>query len=127
MAKVFLGGTTNGSKWREQVIPKLKIEYFNPENETDNDKISTEKNKADFCLYVITPKMKGFTTVAEVSDDSNKRPAKTVYCFVEKEDENEFTKFQVKSLTAVAKLVKNNGGAWLNTLDEVVEFLNSKA
>lgn len=28
--KVFLGGTYNGSNWREKLIPNLKIDYFNP-------------------------------------------------------------------------------------------------
>lgn len=28
--KVFLGGTCNGSIWREKLIPLLKIDYFNP-------------------------------------------------------------------------------------------------
>ena len=28
--KVFLGGTCAESKWRQKLIPKLKIDYFNP-------------------------------------------------------------------------------------------------
>ena len=28
--KVFLGGTVNGSSWRNYVIPCLSIAYFNP-------------------------------------------------------------------------------------------------
>ena len=28
--KVFLGGTVADSKWREYIMPKLEIEYFNP-------------------------------------------------------------------------------------------------
>ena len=28
MKKVFLGGTCNGSDWREKLIPKLKINYL---------------------------------------------------------------------------------------------------
>jgi hypothetical protein len=27
---VFLGGTCNNSKWRDILIPKLKVSYFNP-------------------------------------------------------------------------------------------------
>lgn len=30
MKKVFLGGTTNNTNWRDDLIKKLKIEYFNP-------------------------------------------------------------------------------------------------
>ena len=28
--KVFLGGTCNGSRWRNELIPLLECEYFNP-------------------------------------------------------------------------------------------------
>lgn len=28
--KIFLGGTCNESTWRDRVIKKLKIDYFNP-------------------------------------------------------------------------------------------------
>ena len=28
--KVFLGGTCAGSTWRDELIPQLKIDYFNP-------------------------------------------------------------------------------------------------
>lgn len=28
--KFFLGGTTNNTNWRDKLIPKLKIDYFNP-------------------------------------------------------------------------------------------------
>jgi len=30
MKRVFLGGTCNNSKWRDVLIPRLKIDYFNP-------------------------------------------------------------------------------------------------
>ena len=33
MKKVFIGGTYNGSLWREDVIKKLKIHYYNPVGE----------------------------------------------------------------------------------------------
>ena len=28
--KVFLGGTCSGRKWRDELIPLLKCEYYNP-------------------------------------------------------------------------------------------------
>jgi len=39
MKEVFLGGTCNGSKWRDILIPRLKISYFNPvvDNWTEED------------------------------------------------------------------------------------------
>ena len=28
--KIFLGGTCNESTWRDELIPNLTIDYFNP-------------------------------------------------------------------------------------------------
>ncbi len=129
--KVFLDGTTNGSKWREEVIEKIKIDYYNPETiEWTEDAFRQklkEKGNADFCLYVITPLMTDFYTIVEVVDDSNKKPEKTVFCFLPVDNEKEFSKHQKKSLVAVGKMVANNGGKWFEDLEQVCEYLNSKA
>jgi len=82
--KVFLGGTCNNSNWREELIPMLEIDYFNPIVEDwtpeDQKKEEHEKKICDYNLYVITPKMKGVFSIAEVVDDSNKKPEKTLFC-----------------------------------------------
>ncbi|TAD98951.1 MAG: hypothetical protein EAZ97_10050 [Bacteroidetes bacterium] len=126
--KVFLGGTVNGSLWRNELIPELKIPYFNPvvlewTDEAYQNELR-ERETCDFCLYVITPKMTGVYSIAEVIDDSNKRPQKTVFHFIVKDGENEFTPFQIKSLQAVGKMVDRNGGKWLQNFQEVINFLN---
>ncbi len=129
--KVFLDGTGNGSKWREQVIAKLKIGFYNPEEDERNEdtfrRKMKEKESAEYCLYVVTPKMTDFYSIVEVADDSNKRSEKTIFCFLPDDEGKEFTTHQKKSLVAVGKMVKNNGGHWFETLDEVCQFLNSKA
>lgn len=128
MAKVFLGGTVNNSKWRDYVIPRLKIDYFNPVVDDWNDQAyereMKERDTCDYCLYVITPRMEGFYSIAEVVDDSNKRPGKTIFCMLDTEETTTFRPFQIKSLTAVGKMVELNGGKWFTSLDQVVEFLN---
>jgi hypothetical protein len=131
MAKVFLGGTTNRSHWRDDIIKKLKIDYFNPvvsewTDEAYQNELK-ERETADFLLYVITPKMTGFYSIAEVIDDSNKSPKKTIFCFIENDGEAVFSAFQLKSLNAVGKMVHINGGKWAKNMDEVVEWLNAKA
>ena len=129
--KVFLGGTCNESTWRNKLIKKLKIEYFNPVVKDWNDEAYKEELKqreeCDYCLYVITPLMTGVYSIAEVVDDSNKRPEKTIFCFIsdEKDDEKiEFTEAQNKSLKAVGKMVEKNGAVFLSTLNDVADFLN---
>ena len=125
--KVFLGGTCNESTWRADLIKLLNIEYFNPvvDDWTPEcmDEEIKQRKECDFCLYVITPKMTGVYSIAEVVDDSNKNPSKTVFCFL-KEDGAKFTDGQIKSLNQVKKMVKENGGNVFDGLEEVATFLN---
>lgn len=130
MPKVFLGGTVSDSHWREDLIRKLKIDYYNPvvANWTPEiyEQELQERKKCDFCLYVVSPQLKGFYSIAEVVDDSNKQPEKTVFCIMESDGEKQFSEFQIRSLTAVGKMVAANGGQWLKNMDEVVEYLNAQ-
>ena len=126
--KVFLGGTCNESTWRERLIKMLEIDYFNPVVEDWTEECMKEEIRqreiCDYCLYVITPKMAGVYSIAEVVDDSNKRPDKCLFCVLEKDEGEAFDKAQIKSLGAVSKLVENNGAKTFNSLKEVAEFLN---
>lgn len=130
MKKVFLGGTCNNSKWRDVLIPQLKIDYFNPvvDNWTEDDYIKEmeERDNSDYCLYVITPKMKGSYSIAEVVDDSNKRPDRTIFCFVKKDGNNEFDEEQIKSLDKVGIMVEQNGGKYFKTLKELINYINNE-
>ncbi|MEM1136066.1 MAG: nucleoside 2-deoxyribosyltransferase domain-containing protein [Bacteroidota bacterium] len=128
MIKVFLGGTANKSAWRNYIIPKLKINYFNPVVDDWNDeaykKELYEREHCDFCIYVITPKMTGVYSIAEVIDDSNKRPEKTLFCVLTKDGGDSFTPAQKKSLEAVGRMVEENGGKWFRSLLKMIDFLN---
>lgn len=127
MAKVFLGGTCNGSQWREKLIPLLKIDYFNPvvPNWTPECQVEElkQRDECDYCLYVITPKMTGVYSVAEVVDDSNKRPHKTVFAYLEEDEGQTFTPHQLKSLVQTGKLVTANGGKVADSLAKVAALL----
>lgn len=129
--KVFLGGTVNGSKWRDDIIPLLKIDYFNPVVDVWDDEalINEEEAKktSDYFLFVITPKMNGFYSIAEVVDSSNKKPENTILCILKSDDGDEWTPHQLKSISQMEKMLRANGAVVFDSLDEVVEFLNSKA
>lgn len=136
MKKVFLGGTCNNSTWREDLIPKLTINYFNPvvKDWTPECQAIEEAEKAiaDTVLYVITPLMTGVFSIAEVVDDSNKRPTETVFAVLNKDGESAFTKHQYKSLLATSKLLTKNGATVIigdtlssqEILDRVATHLN---
>ncbi len=126
---VFCGGTCNGSKWRDKLIPLLKIDYFDPvvENWTPEcqQKEIEARGASDFVLYVLTPKMTGFFCVAEATDDSNKRPAKTVLCVLEEDEGEIFSEHQLKSIKAIKKMVESNGAKVCGNLEEVAQFVNN--
>ena len=126
--KVFLGGTYNGSTWRDKLIKDLKIAYLNPVvNDWAPDCMKEEllqKELCDYCLYVITPNMTGVYSIAEVVDDSNKYPEKTILCVLEIDDDIAFNQVQLKSLTAVSNMIKSNGAICFTNLKETIEYLN---
>ena len=147
MKKVFLGGTCNESTWRDKLIAMLEIDYFNPVVDDWTEECYQEELRqreiCDYCLYVITPRMTGVYSIAEVVDDSNKRPEKTIFCLLEYdlsdykmkiEDGKKVRRYvetfdasQLKSLDKVGVMVEKNGGKYFRILSEVAEFLNNNA
>ena len=121
---VFLGGTCAESTWREELIEKLEIDYFNPVVDDWTPECMKEEIRqrkiCDYVLYVITSEMEGVYSIAEVVDDSNKSPEKTVFCVLEKG----FNKGQKKSLDQVEEMVKDNGATVCDNLDDVAKYLN---
>lgn len=136
MAKVFLGGTCSGSKWRADLIRMLdtkRIGYFDPVVSEWNAEAQAreirERKTCEYVLYWITPEIKGVYSIAEVIDDSNKRPTGTLFGFDVISDIDPDLKLSielVKSLAAVGKMVERNGGRWFKTLSEVSEYLNER-
>lgn len=125
MKKVFLGGTCAESTWRDELIPMLKINYFNPVvpdwTEECYQQELRERDVCDYCLYVITPQMQGVYSIAEVVDDSNKRPEKTVFAFI-----GSFGVGQERSLDKVGVMVQRNGGKYYRDLESVACYLNGE-
>jgi len=129
MKKVFLGGTCNNSTWRDELIPMLEVPYFNPVVADWTPECQAEelrqRESCDYCLYVITPEMTGVYSIAEATDDSNKRPYKTLFCFLPEANDKEFNKDQIRSLQATSNLIKENGAKVFESLKEVAEWINS--
>ena len=128
--KVFLGGTCNESTWRNRIIPMLKTDYFNPvvDDWTEDcmkHEIEERKN-CDLCLYTITPKMTGVYSIAEVVDDSNKRPKKTILVLLRDDDNLSFEAGQWKSLSSVARMVISNGGQVFDNLKAAANYINER-
>lgn len=132
MITVFLGGTCAESKWRDILITKIdntKVDAFNPIVDNWNEQAQANeiwhRENDDICLYVLTPEMEGYYSIAEVVDDSNKRPNKTAFCVLEIDNNNSFNKKELKSLLMIQKMVVSNGAKVFLNLDEIAHFLNS--
>jgi hypothetical protein len=127
--KVFLGGTCSTSTWRDELIPKLEIDYFNPVVDDWNSESRAneirERQECDIVLYVLTPQMTGVYAIAEAVDDSNKRPEKTIFCYLQRHREEAFTRGQSASLEAVKNLIQANGATVLVSLTSVAWHINN--
>ena len=132
--RVFLGGTWNGSAWRNRAMIYLNnagLDYFNPIVEDWTPEAQAAEVRAretcDFCLYAITPLMRGLLSIAEVVDDSNKRPEKTVLVLLPNEDGTAAFATDVwQSLNSVAALVRRNGAHVFDNLPEAALWLGEK-
>ncbi len=125
---IFLGGSCR-SNWRDDFMKKLDtegFEYFNPVVDDWNEEAYQHELKmrrnALFCMYTITPMINGYYSIAEVVDDSNKRPFRTVLVLLLKDGGEEFSHYYWKSLKRVGELVANNGGVVFYSLEEALDF-----
>ena len=132
MYSVFLGGTCNGSTWRDELIPMLdqnKIDAFNPVVETwDEEAQKNEdfhKANDDFTLYVLTPEMRGVYGVFEVAMDSCKRPGRVLACILNERDGKTFDPFVQKNMIKIKKDLIDNGVLVFDDLSQIAEYLNN--
>ena len=132
MYNVFLGGTCNGSTWRDELIPMLdssKIDAFNPVVEHWDEKAQAEedyhKENDDFTLYVLTPEMVGVYSIFEVAMDSCKRPGRVVCCILDEHGGKTFEPHIQKNMTKIRTDLIKNGTLVFTSLEEVAEFFNN--
>lgn len=110
---VFLGGTCNGSTWRDELMPMLterEVTFFNPvvEDWTEEAKAHEDiaKENATWELYVITPEMTGVYSIAEIMYKAATDPNNLIICVPQDE---RWTEGQWRSLTATTTLARKLG------------------
>jgi len=108
--KVFLGGTCNNSTWRDDIIPLLKIDYFNPIVENwdilDIEIEEKEKEKCQIHLYVITKDIKGVYSIAEAVESAFNQNKITIFQIVS----TDMNKEMLHSVNAVSYLILKKYG-----------------
>ena len=132
MYSVFLGGTCNGSTWRDELMTMLdqnKIDAFNPVVENWDEEAQRNedyhKENDDFILYVLTPEMKGVYSVFEVAMDSCKRPGRVLVCILPERDGKTFDPFVQKNMIKIKKDLLDNGTFVFDDLAQIAEYLNN--
>jgi len=127
MNKIFLGGTWNGSTWRGDLMPMLKIDYFDPivEDWTEECKEEEIRQKNHLCnihLYHITKDMTGVFSMAEVVESAMQGEATTVFSV----DPTGFGPPRLRSLEDVSVLVNNYGARVIfsDKLEDLADLLN---
>ena len=125
---IFLGGTCNDDPWREEFIKEWKdttkelpecknIELFNPvvDDWTEECKIKEDevKKSAFINLFVITPNIKGYYSIAEAVECANNGNNKTIFAVYDKY--GKFDKYIIKSFNAIGQIVEAHGGAYIET------------
>ena len=129
---VFLGGTVNASTWREALITKLEVEYFNPVvkdwSPEDVQRENIAKANAAVRLYVITPKQHGAYVYVEMTANvfEHKSDQKVVIVFLDEDAGMTFDKHQISSNKAIInELSKNPEVEFFDNLNDVATFINS--
>lgn len=128
MRKVFLGGTCNGTDWRERIIPHLECDFFNPvvKDWTPECIEEEERQKNDLCglhLCVITSAMSGVYSIAEMVESACNDNNKITMIQIIPEGFNEH---QLKSLEAVRNLIVRNGEYCIisDNLQDLIDDVN---
>jgi hypothetical protein len=109
--RIFLGGTCAGDTWREHLIKMIQVPAFNPVTDNWNEEFQKleEHEKVTDCnihLYVITSKMIGVYSIAEVVESTQYKDKITILHIIP----DGFEGHQLKSLKATVALVRRNGG-----------------
>lgn len=106
-----------------------KVDAFNPVVEHWDEAAQANedyhKTNDDYCLFVITPEMSGIYSIFELADYSNKRPSKTICCFLKAYGGKEFDDSIWRGFRKIKLDLIHNGAVVCDDLSGVADFLNS--
>ena len=128
MNKIFLGGTCNDSNWRNELIPLLNVDYFNPVVDDwtpecqEIEKAEKEVN-CNIHLYIITHEMTGVFSIAEAIESAMTPGKITIFQVMP----NLISPRQIKSLEAVVEMVIKHGGLAFvdNDINRTARIINN--
>ena len=134
---IFLGGTTNKTTWRDTFIHYMsekdpKIKCFNPvvENWTAQciELENFVKMHSKYHVYVLTPRMRGAYSIAEMIDSVHDK-TKKVYIYIYDEDiddDGNVIKWDLQmknSLNVISNMIITHGGHVAKSLNELISMI----
>lgn len=135
--KIFLGGTCNESTWRDIITPLLSRPVYNPVVKIWTPDCQAEEIKqraeCDILLYCITPLISGVYSIAEVVEDSilsflerkyGDSKKEVVFAYVTNDGNMKFAEHQIKSLSAVGKMLAKYDVKTFTSLKETAMYIN---
>lgn len=147
MNRIFLGGTCAETTWRDELIEGLKrydCEWFNPvvkdwTPECQAIEEDEKNNKCNVHLYVITPEMQGFYSIAEIVNSCWQAQLygttvnRVVFCVIRNtlpETTGTWTEQQIKSFKATMTLCRDIAperfcGDFVNSVVGVLDLMNN--
>lgn len=130
---IFLGGTCNGSAWRDELIDLLikshcHYTWFNPvvDDWTPECQAEEDRQKANckISVYCITPKMTGVFSIAEMVESSILNPDNTFITVRRYDGDATWAEGQMKSLKATRDLCVKHGAHYCVGLVALEQAIN---
>lgn len=128
--KVYLGGTFNGSTWREYFKPMLSLinwGWFDPVVADGTSVCKSEEIKqrklCNICIYTITPEMEDPLNITQTIKDSNKYLDSTIIILLKNDGESSFTLKQWLDLQDEAKVISGRGRPLFFGLSAVADWI----
>ncbi len=131
MRYLFLGGTCNNSRWRDEIIPHIDgfCTWCDPRTLVWNNRAreleEIERRKAEFCLFVFTPRMRGVYSIAQMTDESINRPKTSAFCILRSYDHSTFSNDSLQNLQQTAELWREFGSTELESLHVCIDWIRT--
>lgn len=123
--RVFIAGRGDYGNWRSD-IKRLLGEAVDTIESAGRGMINAqrdafEKEHADSIVFVITPSALSTFDLANAVNESNKRPEKTIVCFLSAGSEWMHDPRRYAELAEIRAILEANGATCVNSLTEIAE------
>ena len=89
--------------------------------------INPSKHHCDFILHILSPRSPNlYTTISQVTDDSNKHSRKTLLIILRGENGYRFDNEQWKQINQIADIVEGNGIKVFDTILDAATYMNEQ-